>query len=84
MNVYISRCTQGYGGGCAIVAANSPDEAWELAMQDDNKGYMFSEWDCDDHREKPNPGKYMSAFAIFEGLHYSGDPKVLTIDVYYE
>lgn len=83
MKVYKSEFIGGWGGGCAIVAANSEEEALGI-MFEQSEDYHFRGYDCEARGEYPNYDR-VTPFEEIQGLNYEGtESKILFCDIYEE
>ena len=83
MKVFKSKFTGCWGGGGAIVAANSEEEALKIAF-DESEDYHFRGYDYDTGREYPLY-KDVTPFEEIQGLTYEGTvPRVLFCNIYEE
>jgi len=66
MNVYVIIGSGNYCGGCAVVAANTEDEAIKIANNDSHRGVWKIDYGCKNYR--PN---------VVLPVTYNGDAKIL-------
>lgn len=70
MQIYVnkrSNTLNGYTGGIAVVAANSPEEAHLVMAKDARFSYMFEMWDDNTNEIIDDPANYINIYYPKEG-----------------